>query len=253
QRLPRLQRTAAPGAGRVRAAVPDVRLPRVPHPVRRRDPEVRQGAAPAAVRAALPADRGLHPGRLPGGAGAAVRRQCRAVAHLRDARRVRAEPAGPDHHRGPRPLRRPASVLRVAADARRGLTILFRPRHHSMSRPRVACPVLLAAATLAPPSARAQSLGADVEAAGRLATVQALFDAMAAHDAAAARRLIAPGAKLLVVREDGSVHVGSDEGFIEALGKDTARWLERSWDAEVLGDGPLAPGWDPCACPRHRS
>lgn len=114
-----------------------------------------------------------------------------------------------------------------------------------MSSLRVACLFLLAAALLAPPSARAQSLGADVEAAGPLATVQALFDAMAAHDAAAARRLIAPGAKLLVVREDGSVHVGSDEGFIEALGKDTAAWLERTWDAEVRVDGPMAQVWGP--------
>lgn len=114
-----------------------------------------------------------------------------------------------------------------------------------MSSVRVACLFLLAAALPASPIARAQSGGAEVEAAGPLATVQALFDAMAAHDAAAARRLIAPGAKLLVVREDGSVHVGSDEGFIEALGKDTARWLERSWDAEVLVDGPLAQVWVP--------
>lgn len=80
---------------------------------------------------------------------------------------------------------------------------------------------------------------------GPLATVQALFDAMSAHDAGAARKLIAPGAKLIVVRPDGSVHVGADEGFIEALGKDTARWQERMWNAQVQVDGPMAQVWAP--------
>jgi len=78
-----------------------------------------------------------------------------------------------------------------------------------------------------------------------LVVVQALFDAMAAHDSAAARALIAPGAQLLVVRPDGSVHVGEDAGFIESLGKDTASWQERMWDARVEVDGPMAQVWAP--------
>ena len=104
----------------------------------------------------------------------------------------------------------------------------------------------LSAALLAAPAAGARDA---VPAAGEgdspLATVQALFDAMAAHDAVAARRLIAPGAPLLVVREDGSVHVGKDDGFLETLGKDTARWQERGWNAEVHVDGPMAQIWMP--------
>src|SRR5690606_16492217 len=93
--------------------------------------------------------------------------------------------------------------------------------------------------------ARAQSGGAEVEAAGPPASVQALLYALASLGAAAARLPTAPRAGPLAAREDGSVHAGSDEGVIEALGKDTARWLERSWDAEVLVDGPLAQVWVP--------
>lgn len=109
----------------------------------------------------------------------------------------------------------------------------------------LAC-LLLAAALCAAPRALARRADGDGGGSSSpLATVQALFDAMAAHDVAAARRLIAPGAQLLVVRPDGSLHVGQDEGFIEALGKDEASWQERSWDAEVRVDGPLAHVWGP--------
>ena len=105
----------------------------------------------------------------------------------------------------------------------------------------------LALATLAPASvAFAQSApmtGEDAD--GPLAAVQALFDAMAAHDVAAARKLMAPGTQMLVVRPDGTLHVGDEARFIEALGKDAASWQERSWDARVTVDGPMAQVWAP--------
>ena len=105
----------------------------------------------------------------------------------------------------------------------------------------------LALATLAPASvAFAQSAPMTGEAAdGPLAAVQALFDAMAAHDVAAARKLMAPGTQMLVVRPDGTLHVGDEARFIEALGKDAASWQERSWDARVTVDGPMAQVWAP--------
>ena len=78
-----------------------------------------------------------------------------------------------------------------------------------------------------------------------VAAVQALFDARAAHDAAAARALLAPGAQLLVVQPDGSVHIGTDDGFIEAVGKDPVSWQERMWDAQVQVDGPMGQVWAP--------
>lgn len=108
------------------------------------------------------------------------------------------------------------------------------------------CVPLLAGALLAPAVAGAQSAPEPANAeAGPLDTIQALFDAMEAHDTTAARALIAPGARLLVVRPDGSMHEGSDEGFIESLGKDTEAWLERSWDVQVMVDGPMAQAWGP--------
>ena len=94
----------------------------------------------------------------------------------------------------------------------------------------------------APAFAQVPSAPAD---AGPLAVVEALFDAMAAHDAGAARALIAPGARLLVVHPDGSVHAGSDEGFIAAIGKDAASWQERQWNPQVRVDGPMAHVWAP--------
>lgn len=115
-----------------------------------------------------------------------------------------------------------------------------------MTGMRALCVPLLVVALLAPAVARAQAAnGPAASDADPLDTVQALFDAMAAHDEAAARRLIAPGTKLLVVREDGSVHVGSDAGFLDALGKDTAAWRERTWNPEVRIDGPMAQVWGP--------
>ena len=116
---------------------------------------------------------------------------------------------------------------------------------------RLATTCFVLSAALAPAQAAAtqeaatQNAAATAAGEGPLAAVQALFDAMAAHDTAAARALIAPGAQLLVVRPDGSVHAGKDEGFIEALGKDSASWHERSWNAEVKVDGPMAQVWAP--------
>src|SRR5690349_19810278 len=52
---------------------------------------------------------------------------------------------------------------------------------------------------------------------GAIATVQRLFDAMAMHDAAAARELFTPGATLVSVRANGAVSNSTSEQFV-------ARW-----------------------------
>jgi hypothetical protein len=106
--------------------------------------------------------------------------------------------------------------------------------------------MVLALATVLPTVAHAQSpAAAGDDGDSPLATVQALFDAMAAHDAQAIRKLMAPGTQMLVVGEDGKLHVGKDEGFLEAVAKDAASWEERAWDAKVTVDGPMAQVWAP--------
>jgi len=102
---------------------------------------------------------------------------------------------------------------------------------------------LLAALSIAPAAARAQEPPQDSS--GALAAVDALFTAMAAHDVAAARQALLPGANLVVVLADGRVRVMDDAGFLEALGKDKAPWQERIWDAKVTVVGGLAQVWAP--------
>jgi hypothetical protein len=95
----------------------------------------------------------------------------------------------------------------------------------------------------APPTAQEQAPAAD---AGPLAAIDALFSAMSTHDVAAARKVLLPGAKFLVVRADGATHADDDAGFLETLGKETKSvWKERIWSPQVRIDGRMAQVWAP--------
>ena len=79
-----------------------------------------------------------------------------------------------------------------------------------------------------------------------LAAVDALFEAMAVHDAHTVRQLIVPGATFVVVRPDGTAAMRDDAGFIESLAQHPESELrERMWDRQVLVDGPMAQVWGP--------
>jgi len=108
---------------------------------------------------------------------------------------------------------------------------------------RLAVAILLAL----PLTAIAQpSPATDAHATGPLAAVDALFSAMARHDVTAARRLLMPGAKFLVIRADGDLHASDDGQFLDALGKDPkAAWKERIWSPQVQVDGAMAQVWAP--------
>ncbi len=75
------------------------------------------------------------------------------------------------------------------------------------------------------------------------ATVQALFDAMKAHDAAAVRSLVIPEATLLSVRDDGKPSVAGFDKFAEHVGSSKDAWLERMWNPKILEHGAIAVVW----------
>ncbi len=75
------------------------------------------------------------------------------------------------------------------------------------------------------------------------ATVQRLFDAMAAHDAGAARALFTPEAALLAVRADGTAAVTPHEQWLAHLSASKDKWLERMWNPKVLEHGSIAVVW----------
>jgi hypothetical protein len=78
-----------------------------------------------------------------------------------------------------------------------------------------------------------------------LASVDALFDAMAAHDVAAARKLLVPGTSFVVLRPDGRVLMERDSEFLKTLGTQKGDWRERIWSPQVLVQGNLAQVWAP--------
>ncbi|MGI8961976.1 MAG: DUF4440 domain-containing protein [Bryobacteraceae bacterium] len=78
---------------------------------------------------------------------------------------------------------------------------------------------------------------------GAKATVQQLFDAMAAHNANAARLIFTPGAILTAVRPNGSVSNSTSEEFAAHVGAAKESWLERMWNPKVLIQGGLAVVW----------
>jgi hypothetical protein len=83
-------------------------------------------------------------------------------------------------------------------------------------------------------------------AAAPLVAVNALFAAMSRHDAGAARKLLVPNARFMVMRADGTVRTSDDAQFLDALGKNTkALWKERIWSPQVRVDGAMAQVWAP--------
>ena len=81
-----------------------------------------------------------------------------------------------------------------------------------------------------------------------LATVQALFDAMAARDSAAALTVLLPGAALVGTTDspDGSeANPLSGEAFANGLAAHAIPPLERFWDATVMIRGNIAIVWTP--------
>lgn len=75
------------------------------------------------------------------------------------------------------------------------------------------------------------------------AAVQATFDALKAHDAAAFKALLLPEATFLAVREDGKPTVTGVDKFAEHLTASKDAWLERMWNPKVLEHGPIAIVW----------
>ena len=73
--------------------------------------------------------------------------------------------------------------------------------------------------------------------------VQKLFDAMSAHDGAAARTLFIPDAMLYSIGRDGAASGLPFEKFVEHLGSSKDAWLERTWNPKVLEHGTVAVVW----------
>jgi Domain of unknown function (DUF4440) len=75
------------------------------------------------------------------------------------------------------------------------------------------------------------------------AAVQALFDAMNAHDAAAAKALVIPEATLFAVHDDGKLSVTGFDKFAERIGSSKDALLERMWNPKVMEHGSIAVVW----------
>lgn len=76
-----------------------------------------------------------------------------------------------------------------------------------------------------------------------VSVAQRLFDAMAAHDTAAATALFIPGATLSSVAADGKPSVIPFETFVQHIGTSRDAWLERIWEPKVLEEGSMAVVW----------
>lgn len=72
---------------------------------------------------------------------------------------------------------------------------------------------------------------------------QRLFDAIKAHDAAAATALFLPGATLSSVDASGKASIIPFEKFVEHVGTSKAGWVERIWNPTVLEHGAVAVVW----------
>ena len=79
-----------------------------------------------------------------------------------------------------------------------------------------------------------------------VATVQKLFDAMAAHDGAAAAAITVPEGRVFVVRAAAEPGASTTLAqFAERLPTIKGKILERMWKPEVRVDGRLATLWAP--------
>ena len=94
-----------------------------------------------------------------------------------------------------------------------------------------------------PTTVYAQAAASDSEKAAVTATVQALFDAMAAKDAAKALALVIPDGQLQSVRKTDAAAIPRGrtlEAFANSLPTQKAPMLERMWNPEVRVSGPIA-------------
>ncbi len=88
-----------------------------------------------------------------------------------------------------------------------------------------------------------------------LAVVQRLFDAMAAHDSAAARAVLIPEGRYFSIRENGAqVVVGgaTHPEFADRLAAGKEAMLERMFEPQVLIHGRIAMVWTPYDFHRNR-
>jgi len=76
-----------------------------------------------------------------------------------------------------------------------------------------------------------------------LAKVQALFDAMAAHDSTAALALVIPEGRLMVSRANAPVSNSTLGEFAAKLSAAKATYLERMWNPKVMVRGGIAVVW----------
>ncbi len=107
----------------------------------------------------------------------------------------------------------------------------------------------LAIAAVLPLALLAQESGGQPASAERdavIATIQKLFDAMAAHDNDAVARLMMPEGRLYSTndaREATAVRVRSVEQFVAELRQNRQKILERIWNPEVRVRGGIATLW----------
>jgi len=76
-----------------------------------------------------------------------------------------------------------------------------------------------------------------------VAVVQALFDGMAAHDAAAISATMLPDARLVSVQENGAATSIPRDDFASRIGSAKGDYLERIWKPKVLIKGRIAQVW----------
>ena len=102
----------------------------------------------------------------------------------------------------------------------------------------------LFALSIAPQKSTAQ---APADTAAILATVQALFDAMAARDSIALASLVTTEGSfaVVVVENDSATRIAHQSlgGFVTRLGQPGPLLRERMWQPHVLIDGPFAIVW----------
>lgn len=84
------------------------------------------------------------------------------------------------------------------------------------------------------------SLAAD---AGPAGVAQKLFDAMAAHDGAAARALFTPDVNLVAVAPDGKITPTPVEKWTDRMATSKDKWLERMWSPKVEERNAIATVW----------
>jgi len=76
-----------------------------------------------------------------------------------------------------------------------------------------------------------------------VAAAQKLFDAMTAHDSAAARAVIVPEGRLFSANDEGKVASQTLEEFAARLSASKAQMLERIWNPKVFVRGRIAHLW----------